>query len=476
MRLFWGLAILVSVTLLSCSKGEVKPSMVPDSRTLLFQHPEEIRHLLKGGEVYCKGECPEYVGAFYMFHNPRQANGYIYHDVKLCSATLIGKDKVLTNRHCIENIISEGESCNKTVQIQIKFPTKAPLTPEIYDCDKVLRTSPYYAKHLAPDWAVIKLRQAVNRKPVDFDGGNIKDGLDVRLFPTYFDTSPQFNSAVGVIQEVRCTRAINDNMNIFAFEEEAPLFKLTNCTHTLVNGNSGSGVFRVEQDSLIGVMASSETTEDGVEEANGTMAHCLPDFSGAEQSCFYSLDPQYITISKHISFLNHLSRNTRVANFNQELNRMAPQWYWEEESFEKHTDKDSNFKLTIKLKSPWSEHVSYLEARDQRLKNKYINSFKRLHFPKRAKCIKKESLGENLYFPVVKADWNSAGNLWQEVFVHRQVPSTVTAPDWNHAEPEVKMLPIKIIEKGKKDILLKIDSQDLPAPIEDFELRIAICR
>lgn len=383
---------------------------------LQFDTEEEARKVLTGDQVVCQGDCPEHVGAFYLYYNPRD-NG-ASHDVKLCSATLIAKNKILTNKHCIEGLLKEGDLCDQKAFIKIKFPKTGKFAFESYNCKKILQASKDYfipkhpGKHRrnVPDWAIVELdvtaTSATQRQPIRLASGQVKDRSKVDLYPVYFDTS--FLQAKGTIKPAQCTLAYNKE-NRFAMDNDSPLFEMKKCNPALVHGNSGSGVFLHKQTRLVGVMSAGDAINKS---STGTRAHCIPGFATTSDECTFSEDKQLVDVINARFYLTSPFEDMlgEFSKFHATVDSGSIQFE------DQPIDAKALQAMKIQYHSPWSDYLIYLDDQGfTKLKLKFELALAGMIFPRAPRCAMATDQNQQALVLATLADWNFLDSLkWEE--------------------------------------------------------------
>jgi hypothetical protein len=454
---------IFSSLLLGACVNKQKMGISPESR-IETNDKRQIKKILEGDPVVCSGVCPESVGAFFLYHHPvKTENGYSRSIVQ-CSATLIDSDKVLTNRHCLEGLLKEGDVLvdDGDVSIEIKFPKTNRSPFLVVKGRKVLKTSQEFHRHVAPDFAIIQL--AVRIKDRDFaefaiakNIESVSQSMGVDLFPVYFDST--YEPTLASIHPVRCVRSFDNPLDIFSSDMGSPLFRVDECSETLVPGNSGAGVFSLE--GLIGVLA---TGAGAAQSALGTTARCFED-------CDYSEDDEYMEISKQLSFLAAFVRNRDLST--QDWNEF-PGFQWS-------PGVSTSLEPSIEWNSPWADYVQYMKqsGRDK-LKQHFTSEFINALFPVRPSCIEKETLGKTLLLPMMNMEvWDLRPFVWEEAGT--TYDSRRTAVNYSLASGNAAVMPVIVSVSPARGKYFTIeatmgDASVLPAPIKKITWRLPICR
>jgi hypothetical protein len=451
---------------------------------LLFDDSSQAQKILDGDQVVCEGDCSESVAAFYMHFQKKSPQGQPLHAVKLCSATLISENKILTNKHCIDEVLKAGDICDEKIFIDIKFPKTKEKPFASYKCKKVLRTSNEFLfqdpknkkmkkSTSAPDWAVIELTTTVtNRKPVHIETSGVEqDQLPVTLYPVYFDKT--FTPTKGVIKEVRCERVFNDGgSQIFANDSDSPLFQIKNCSIPLVHGNSGTGVFYsgTEGQFLLGVMASAESIS-----GTGTVAHCVPDFNAVNAQCIFPDEQEFTEVMKKVAIFKGLYKDTKNAYpLSADI--------WQAATGARLSDFEQSKmiqKIDIQFNDPWGEPMGYfINKGSSKLAARYEKSLLQLLFPRLPECVDREGSVDLLVFDMPS---------WNKISEYKWYEATWMSPDGyegsqirlevpNDLQFHLRSIPFIVAQSGKKDFLLKSSGALMPEPLKSLEMQIQKCQ
>lgn len=447
----------------------------PGADRLEFATEKAALKVLGSDQVNCQGECSPAVGAFYLYH--KQGEGSFAHEVRLCSFSLISKNRVLTNKHCIEDVLKAGDLCDDHVRIEFKFPKTKDKPFSSYKCRRVVSTSEDYfftdtatqtlkRKQQVPDWAVIELTENVkDREPVKVAAATVDhDHLPVTLFPVYFNFEDK--PATGVIRQVSCERVYNKGgTSIFTNDSDSPLFRVEKCSETLVPGNSGAGVFYNNSTELLGVMDGS----DGKAGGRGTTAHCVPDFAQDGSSCLFPSEQDFTTAMKGISFLNRLSRSVHVS-----LEKMYPWSILTPFQWEDSLGKISTPNVRFELKAQWSESVKYFEKKGSpKLARRYIQAFQTLVLPRLPKCYM-SGLASKIDIPLADmASWSKLNDYkWAErIDGERSIVEDVSVP-----AIQVRLRPVAFsLTQKPEGIVAHALEKDLPEPVRSLQILIPSC-
>lgn len=225
---------------------------------LNFDNKAEADIAFNQSTVSCEdpSTCPASVAGMVLYYETQKQsyfNGsYTDHDISFCSAQLIAPDRVLTNRHCIPDIIAfQNADCRQN--IMIKFPATSKHVAESVPCQKVLDFSAEYARAgenpRVLDWAVIQLVRSVNREIREVAKNGFPDKSQFSTYPTYYSLGKGYKGnktasiGNGIIKRVDCITAMDNSMIYHYRNPHSPLF-VGNCDYKVIGGNSGAGVYQ----------------------------------------------------------------------------------------------------------------------------------------------------------------------------------------------------------------------------------------
>ena len=464
-----------SVFNFACSKQKMSP-------TAQFETREEALKVLNGDQVRCdSADCPEAVGALYILHKKVPTNrGYSY-QMNLCSGTLVSPNQVLTNRHCFDDIASDGDDLGaRGVELQMKFPAVNGKGFYSVRGKSILKMSPRGRRTMTPDWALVELESSVPRRPSEMASLAFNDEIQVQqppvqLFPVYFDKT--FKPALGLIKSVSCKLKLNDNYNVFSFTGDNALFKVEQCSESLVKGNSGSGLFLKENSKLLGVMALS--SQESTPSAHGTMASCIPSLSGTSRSCFFSEDEAYGRVANTMSFASATYRS-QVLELARTFDRSPFTAYrWQDESLSLRLQN-----IQTEWTAPWQPLSVYLEQKNaDRLRRQFALSILRTYFPHLPSCVVESAILPRMQLPLVKINWGSIYGYegrqlvwrdWREV-VHADGSSRFYNTRWGRQEPKLETVET-LTQKEQSSVSFEGEINNPLEPLKKFRIRLPICR
>ncbi|MCB9073610.1 MAG: trypsin-like serine protease [Bdellovibrionaceae bacterium] len=463
----------VLILLMGCSVRHKGPG--PDQ--LEFGSGSQAMKVLKGDQVICEGgDCPESVAAFYMHYS--ESNNR--HRIQLCSATLLTANTILTNKHCIDPVLKEGDLCGSKVSIEVKFPQTKNKAYASYSCHKILKTSQDYffvdksthkkeKRRSVPDWAIIELdREVEGRVPVQTEALVTEENpLPVSLYPVYFDKS--FSPPKGVIKAVQCQRRFSDNSaDIFSNDHESPLFSIEQCSSPLVQGNSGTGVFYGGGKYLLGVMATV-----GSAHASGTTAHCLPNFNGLEEHCIFPQDQEFIETMKVRAFLKIIYGNIRSAY-------PLTHAIWENVrnvDLDGFVSADQEKRVRFTLDPKWQRFSDYLKANgSENFARNYRSAFLRVLVPRLPRCIVGGAKDAEILL-LSMPDWDILLNYhWEESLIPNTTGEAGTEMKSSSPPYQYNLQPVSFSVQTKEGLVtLRAMSGSLPSLMTSLEINVPVC-
>lgn len=286
------LLIFAGILISACSKT----SSGGAKEVYTFETEEEAIKVFNNSRLTCKDKkCPEYAGGLTTY----TVVGKTY-EVALCTLTLVGHDTVLTNKHCIPvDLQSKGASCFH--RVKVKFPAIESRAEESLDCEKILNLSDFKTEKTKgdqPDWAIIQLKTASSRKSAALNLGGIENRQTVHLYPIYYSMERVNGDmkASGEMRRLECTTDRQAQTGFYFFHKLAALFGASECSEKVIAGNSGSGLFSVDED-LLGVASFGTTNNDAVQnEFGGTNLACIDGLSKnkTDLCSFIPEDPIFI--------------------------------------------------------------------------------------------------------------------------------------------------------------------------------------
>jgi hypothetical protein len=242
-----GVSVLFSLGLVGCGGGHSSDT----DNIIHFENSEELDRAIANYGVKCEGECPTNAGVLLA----RMGN-----DLSTCSFSVVAKDVILTNRHCIpDSIAYEGASCGDTVEaILMKNGRK-----DIYKCDKVLSFAKEYNKAGAEalDFAFLKLQRSTSVNPLPISQTGVQDNETLYALTA---TPDRWANPYGTILiQKKCQVLMNSLLEQTFTNPFAPVIGLKDCE--VVHGNSGSALvdLRGEIKGVLQSTLNTSTLRDG---------------------------------------------------------------------------------------------------------------------------------------------------------------------------------------------------------------------
>lgn len=364
-----------------------------DSAKTRFKIKSNAESAQKNVNIQCKSpkNCPEFALGLVGIREVNEGSEKEY-EVYGCSGTLIEKDEVLTNRHCLPKLSSRvGDQCNG---LDIITPKSTDTDATRTECKEIIAISDDLTGDTAdrPDWVVIRLKKSLSLDSAKSNNTGVAAFQPLISYPVTF-------SIIGTGENVSMQATIEKN------ECDARMEHLVSrkynhpksyviagvCKSKVVNGNSGSGLFNQNMD-LLGLMNA------GVQKMNpednntyyfgksihfprlsfmGNNLHCIPYFNQSrDAACAYTKYAYSDNIGEEMSKMHAHHINQQQASRLQEYLKQnnAIQWEVHLPSFIRslYIDKDE------KEVRQRVEYPSYQFAREQAI---------RQTFPYTPKCI-----------------------------------------------------------------------------------------
>ncbi len=228
MNKIW-LLLFMPIFLLSCQRNQ----LLTNNESHHWNRVQKAVLAFNQGEIICSdGLCPSHVAGVYLLSKDMI-------NVGVCSGTLIGSDKILTNAHCVpKDIRKKDDSCFD--RLLFYFPQTKEYGQEKLACKKVLEIS-FTDSSLSskqPDWAILQLEKSIQRTPVVLNFNGIAIDSDVISYKINYESNE--NRIKGIIKKTSCRANSN---HLFSQNYSGPhsaLFNVSQCSEDLAAGHSGS--------------------------------------------------------------------------------------------------------------------------------------------------------------------------------------------------------------------------------------------
>ena len=151
-----------------------------------------------------------------------------------CTAALIGPTTAVTAGHCIAWELAMGERCT---DVWLGFASAGGRHTEWVGCERITSVSTAAGTPLSPDYAVLELASAVDRRPIPLAHGGIAAGDVVRMVSV---TADRFYDDRHEVRSRRCV--VDENRNLAPWSPVAPpsVRLLSSCP--VREGSSGAPV------------------------------------------------------------------------------------------------------------------------------------------------------------------------------------------------------------------------------------------
>ncbi|HWU43356.1 MAG TPA: trypsin-like peptidase domain-containing protein, partial [Bdellovibrio sp.] len=171
---------------------------------------------------------------------PSNVAGVLSDKENVCTGVLVKEDVLATNLHCLpQKLRKEGASCKG--HLSFSFPENKNEPEEFAECDQVLSiSSELKDTPLTPDYAFLKLRSKVSRKPATISTQGIVNNETM----TIYKVDP--HEDIGVLRKVTCKAAQGSMLNPLFLKAQSSVISLVPCD--IVSGNSGSPIFSADNE------------------------------------------------------------------------------------------------------------------------------------------------------------------------------------------------------------------------------------
>lgn len=235
------LAVFVSS---SCAKkmdsGGNKPEPTPQRNQ--EQINPEIEDYFQAQKAECKYGCKPSIAKIVVFERGK---------VDFCTGTLIAPDTIVTSSNCLPRHLKlPGVQCVNNVAAV--FPEHSGLETEIAYCDEIVESSVLDDRSdpalWRGDFAYIKLKKPVKRRPLRISRGGIKRG---GVYTTY---KMEFKDQTHAVQESeKCFPLFNSYANPYSQQQYSPMITMTECH--IREANLGAPVFD-SRGRIVGLLSS----------------------------------------------------------------------------------------------------------------------------------------------------------------------------------------------------------------------------
>lgn len=226
-----------------------------DSAKSRFKNKANAVAVQKNLSVQCdkQEDCPEYLAALVGLRELKENSSSTF-EVYGCSGTLIKKDQLLTNRHCLPNINSQvGDSCDG---LKISFAQTDISAAENIECKEVVAISEHFNSQTVdqPDWVVIRLKNPSSRQIAKTNNVGVPAFQRLTTYPVNFSIIGQDENKnmYARIQKNECIARMDHLVSVKYNHPQSYMLAGT-CQFKVVNGNSGTALFN-ENLELLGLM------------------------------------------------------------------------------------------------------------------------------------------------------------------------------------------------------------------------------
>ncbi len=234
--------ILFSLTIfvLSCQKK----SSSPQSNSFAFDQSQITISAFENGGILCpENNCPSHTVGVYLISQDQFNLG-------VCSGTLIDSHRILTNAHCIPvDLHKKGSSCQG--RLNFYFPKTLNYREEKRGCHQIEfiseKTSSTTSKH--PDWAIVSLEKPIERQPVALNFEGIEENSLLTSYKINYELSPDLK-LLGTIKKTTCRANSNHLFSQNYLGPQSALFNVSDCSHELTAGHSGSSYLNENQEMI----------------------------------------------------------------------------------------------------------------------------------------------------------------------------------------------------------------------------------
>jgi hypothetical protein len=154
---------------------------------------------------------------------------------KRCTAFLVARDLIATNRHCLpEQMNKEREACDG---INFVFPKSKNHEPEILKCKTIeFLSEPLVPNSVNVDLAILRTQTTTERESLKLS----QDGFQNEKQYTIYKIDPDLESGGGVVIKSNCDAIQNSIVNPYFTSDKSPIVNFIPCE--VIPGNSGSPI------------------------------------------------------------------------------------------------------------------------------------------------------------------------------------------------------------------------------------------
>jgi hypothetical protein len=342
--------LLLPFVIIQCgsSSNPSTPSTPSTLATRKYVDKEDAQKAFESSTVNCSTEdCPGFVGGLYAY-----TSDFMSYEISSCSATLISKNRILTNRHCIpDDLKFKGARCNQ--RIKIYFPKTQDYQEKRHECDQIEYITSYDST-MAPDWAVIRFKEASDRPAAKLNRDGIEDNTLVTIYKINFDLSLD-KASRGEVNKSNCIANSNYVYSINSIGPQSALMSVSDCNNEIIRGNSGTGILN-EKNELIGVLSfnfnvnpeesSIARSNMGIKQTSGGGSNlaCM-EFDSFKAPRLCEFNPKNYQLYAEILSLYRAQRNDESFNITNTLVANPENQQWLEMTNEITSEKIGNFNV-----------------------------------------------------------------------------------------------------------------------------------